>query len=63
MSLKKKFNFVFNVKIIFNYFYATFKQWKQEVESPYMYFSLIICIFLNGNLELVVVGNICFHWS
>jgi hypothetical protein len=31
----------FSVKIVLSCFYATFKQWLQEVESPYMYFSLI----------------------
>jgi len=28
-------------KRFLNYFYATFKQWLQEVKSPYFYFSLI----------------------
>jgi len=34
-------NYAFIIKTTLSYFYATFKQWKQEVESPYMYFSLI----------------------
>jgi hypothetical protein len=28
-------------KLFLNFFYATFKQWLQEVKSPYLYFSLI----------------------
>jgi hypothetical protein len=44
MSLKNISNGAFSVKIDFNYFYATFKQWSQEVKRPHMYFSLIICI-------------------
>jgi len=40
MSLKNISKLCF-IKTTLNYFYATFKQWKQEVKSPYMYFSLI----------------------
>ncbi len=32
-------NCVFNVKTTLSYFYATFKQWLQEVKSPYTYFQ------------------------
>ncbi len=40
--IKKYFQFFFfSVKIILSYFYVAFKQWSQEVKSPYMYFSLI----------------------
>jgi hypothetical protein len=28
-------------KLFLNFFYATFKEWLQEVKSPYLYFSLI----------------------
>ncbi len=44
MSLKKLSNCAFSVKTTLNYFYATFKQWSQEVKSPYMSFSFIKCI-------------------
>jgi hypothetical protein len=42
--IKKNSNCVFNVKIALNCFYATFKQWLQEVKSPYTSFSFIILI-------------------
>jgi hypothetical protein len=39
---KKKSKIVLLVsKLILSCFYATFKQWLQEVKSPYTYFSLI----------------------
>jgi hypothetical protein len=28
-------------KLLLNYFYVVFKQWLQDVKSPYTYFSLI----------------------
>jgi hypothetical protein len=34
-------NFFFIIKTIFNLFYVAFKQWLQEMKSPYTYFSLI----------------------
>jgi len=33
-------------KLFLNYFYASFKQWLQEVISPYTYFSLIRLILI-----------------
>jgi hypothetical protein len=40
--IKKYFQIVFLMsKLILNYFYVIFKQWLQDVQSPYMYFSLI----------------------
>jgi hypothetical protein len=40
--IKKKIQTVLLVsKLFLNCFYATFKQWLQEVKSPYTYFSLI----------------------
>ncbi len=41
MLLKNISNCVFNVKTNLSYFYATFKQWLQEVKNPYTYFSII----------------------
>jgi hypothetical protein len=40
MSLKYIFKIVLLMsKLFLSCFYATFKQWLQEVKSPYMYFS------------------------
>ncbi len=44
MSLKIFLNCVFSVKTTLSCFYAAFKQWLQEVKSPYTYFSFIILI-------------------
>ncbi len=44
MSLKNISNCAFSVKTTLTFFYATFKQWLQEVKSPFVYFSLIILI-------------------
>jgi hypothetical protein len=41
MSLKIFSNFAFSVKTTLSYFYVVFKQWLQEIKSPYTYFSLI----------------------
>jgi hypothetical protein len=41
MSLKNIFKLCFWCQNCFKRFYATFKQWLQEVKNPYMYFSLI----------------------
>jgi hypothetical protein len=39
---KKYFQIVLLMsKLLLSCFYATFKQWLQEVKSPYTYFSLI----------------------
>jgi hypothetical protein len=40
--IKKYFQIVLLVsKLLFKCFYATFKQWLQEVKSPYTYFTII----------------------
>jgi hypothetical protein len=39
--LKVFSNCAFSVKIALRYFYVIFKQWLQEINSRYTYFSLI----------------------
>jgi len=40
--IKNYFQIVLLVsKLFLNYFYAAFKQWLQEVKSPYIYFTII----------------------
>ncbi len=42
MSLKFYFQIVHLMSILLlSYFYAAFKEWLQEVKSPYTYFSFI----------------------
>jgi len=58
MSLIFLSNCAFSIKTILSCFYATFKQWLQEVKSPYTYFSLIKLISNFYDMYIIIHNKI-----